>query len=74
MHPRGMSTSCHEKEDVSVLVGPHFHTGTCFAIFCKVCDEKMLMAEELSGKRSMWSCTIVNKTINMCRRRKSWNW
>ena len=49
MHPCGMSISCHGKEDVSVLTGQHFHTGTSFAILCKVCG-KMLMAGELSGK------------------------
>ena len=74
MHPRGMFASCHGKEDVSVLAGPHLHTGTGIAILCKVCCEKMLMAEELQGKQSRWSCTIVSKTINMCQRRKSWNW
>ena len=50
MHPRGMFTSCHGKEDVSMLVGPHLHKGTGFAILCKVCGGKMLMAEELSRK------------------------
>ena len=50
MNPRGMSTSCHGKKDVSVLIGPHFHTGTCFAILCKVCGGKMLMVEEIPEK------------------------
>ena len=50
MHPRGMSTSCHGKEDVLVLTGPYLHTSTGFAILCKVCGRKMLMAEELLGK------------------------
>ena len=50
MHPHGMSASCHGKEDVSELVSPHLHMGTGFAILCKVCGGKMLMAEELPGK------------------------
>ena len=50
MHPRGMSTSSHGKEDVPVLAGPHLHTGTGFAILCKVCGGKMLMVDELLGK------------------------
>ena len=50
MHSHGMSASCHGKEDMSVLVGPHLNTGTGFAILCKVCGRKMLMAEELPGK------------------------
>ena len=50
MNSHGMSASCHEKQDVSVLAGPHLHTGTSFAILCKVCGGKMLMAEELQGK------------------------
>ena len=50
MHPRGMSASFHGKEDVSVLAGPHLHTGTSFAILCKVCGGKILMAEELPRK------------------------
>ena len=45
-----MSTSCHGKEDLSVLADPHLHIGTSFAILCKVCGGKMLMAEELLGK------------------------
>ena len=74
MHPRAMSSSCHEKEDVLVLAGPHLHMGTSFVILCKVCDGKMLMAEELPRKQSRWSCSIVRRTMVMCRRRKSWNW
>ena len=31
MHHRGMSASCHGKEDVSVLASPHLHMGTGFA-------------------------------------------
>ena len=50
MHPHGMSASCHRKEDVSVLEGPHLHTCTSFTILCKVCGRKMLMAEKLLGK------------------------
>ena len=50
MHPRGMSASCHGKEDVLVLAGPHLHMGIGFAILCKVCGGKMWMAEELPGK------------------------
>ena len=50
MHPHGMSTSFHGKEDVSVLAGPHLHTGTGFTILCKVCGGKMLMAKEHLGK------------------------
>ena len=50
MHPRGMSASCHGKKDVLVLAGPHLHTNTGFAILCKVCGGKMLMAKELLGK------------------------
>ena len=45
-----MSASCHGKEDVSVLAGPHLHTGIGFSILCKVCGGKMLMVEELLGK------------------------
>ena len=65
MHHHGMSASFHGKEDVSLLAGPHLHTGTGFAILCKVCGGKMLMAKELPGKRSKWSYTIVSKTIHM---------
>ena len=50
MHPRGMSASFHGKEDLPVLAGPYLHTGTGFAILCKVCGGKMLMAEELPEK------------------------
>ena len=50
MYPRDMFSSCHEKEDVSLLAGPHLHTGTGFTILCKVCGGKMLMAEELPEK------------------------
>ena len=50
MHPHGMSASYHEKEDVLVLASPHLHTSTKFTILCKVCGERMLMAEELPGK------------------------
>ena len=50
MHPRGMFASCHGKEDVLVLAGPHLHTSTGFAILCKVFGGKMLMVEELSRK------------------------
>ena len=50
MHSRGMSASCHGKEDVIVLASPHFHMSTGFAILCKVCGRKMLMDEELPGK------------------------
>ena len=32
MHPRGMSSSCHDNEDVSMLAGPHLHTSTGFSI------------------------------------------
>ena len=66
MHPHGMSASFHGKEDVSLLAGPHLHMGIGFTILWKVCGGKMLMAEELPGKRSKWSCTIVSKTIDMC--------
>ena len=31
MDHRSMSTSCHEKKDVSVLASPHLHTGTSFS-------------------------------------------
>ena len=51
MHPCGMFANCHGKEDVSVLAGPHLHTGTGFAILCKVCGGTMLMAKELPGKQ-----------------------
>ena len=67
MHPHGMSASCHGKEDLLVLVGSHLHMGTGFVILCKVCGGKTLMAEELPRKRNRWSCTIVSKTIDMCR-------
>ena len=50
MHSRCMSASRHGKGDVSVLAGLHLHTSTGFAILCKVCGGKMLMAEELSRK------------------------
>ena len=50
MHPHSMSASCNGKEDVSMLASPHLHMGTGFAILCKVCGGKMLMAEELPGK------------------------
>ena len=50
MHSRGMSASCHGKEDVSVLAGPHLNTGTGFTILCKVCGRKMLMTDELPRK------------------------
>ena len=33
-----------------MLAGPHLHTGTGFAILCKVCGGKMLMAKELPRK------------------------
>ena len=74
MHPRGMPASCHGKEDVSVLAGPHLHMITGFTILCKVCGGKMSRDEKLLGKRNRWSCTIISKMIDMCRRRKSWNW
>ena len=38
MHPRGMSTSCHGKEDVSMLAGPTV-CGCC--IFKKIDSVKM---------------------------------
>ena len=41
MHPHGMSTSFHGKEDVLVLAGPHLHTGIGFTILCKECGGKM---------------------------------
>ena len=50
MHSHGMSVSCHGKEDVAVLRGPHLHTGNGFTILCKVCSGKMLMAVELRRK------------------------
>ena len=74
MHPRDMFASCIGKEDVSMLASKHLHTDTGFTILCKVCDGKMLMAGELLAKYSRWSCTIVSKTIDMCRQRKYWNW
>ena len=36
MHPCGKSVSCHGKEDVSVLAGPHLHMGTSFTNLYKV--------------------------------------
>ena len=36
MCPRGMFASCHGKEDVSVLAGPHLHTSTSLQ-FCARC-------------------------------------
>ena len=33
-----------------MLASPHFHTGTGFAILCKLCGGRMLMAEELPRK------------------------
>ena len=50
MRPRGMSASCHGKEDVLVLASPHLYTGTGFIILYKVCGGKMLMVEEFLGK------------------------
>ena len=61
-----MSTTCHGKKDMSVLAGPYLRMGNGFAILCKVCGGKMLMAEELPGKAKQWSCTIISKTIDMC--------
>ena len=69
-----MSISCHGKEDVSVLAGPHLHMGTSFAILCKVCGGKMLMAEELLGKAKQVELHHSHQDIDMCRRRKFWNW
>ena len=50
MHPRGMSSSCHRKEDVLVLECPHLYTSTCFRNFVQGVCGKMLIAKELRGK------------------------
>ena len=50
MYPHGMSTNYHGKDDVLVLAGPYFHTGTGITILYNVCGGKILMTEELLGK------------------------